>query len=86
MTGKLRRPGLGTEYLQSLRNYVDAGGRMHGDDAYELLDELERSHNDIIEECALAAARTLTDHELLKDKYSEGLLQRACDNIRALKM
>jgi hypothetical protein len=85
MTGKLR-PGLGTEYLQSLRNYVDAGGRLRSDDAYELLDELERHRNDIIEECALAAALTLRDRELVGDKASEGLLQRACNNIRALKL
>jgi hypothetical protein len=86
MTDKMRRPGLGLEYLQSMRYYVDAGGELDGDNACALLDEVERSRNDIIEECALAAERALTNSERLSDKQSEGLLRRACDNIRALKI
>jgi hypothetical protein len=85
MTDKMRRPGLGTEYLQSLRNYADAGGQLHHDNAVDLLEELVRRWNYLIEECALAAEQDLTDREWVKDKHSEKLLQRAGDNVRALK-
>jgi hypothetical protein len=37
-----------------MRYYADAGGELDGDNACDLLDEVERSRNDIIEECALA--------------------------------
>ena len=53
--------------------------------AYLLLEELEGRWNYLIEECALAAERDLTDREWVKDKNSEKLLQRAGDNVRALK-
>jgi hypothetical protein len=85
MTDKSTAPKLDIEELQYLRHYVDAGGQLDHGNAVDLLEELEGRWNYLIEECALAAERDLTDREWVKDKNSEKLLQRAGDNVRALK-
>jgi hypothetical protein len=85
MTDKPTELGLGTEYLESMRTYVSEGGRLSHENALDLLDEVGRRYNDLIEECAVAAERDLTNREWVKDKHSESLLKRAGDNVRMLK-
>jgi hypothetical protein len=85
MTGKSTEPGLGTEYLESMRTYVSLGGTLGHENALDLLDEVGRRCNQLIEECAAAAELDLTNREWVQDEHSEALLKRAGDNVRRLK-
>ena len=85
MADKPTAPGLDAKYLKSMRAYVSEGGRLSHENALELLDQVGRRRNALIEECALAAEQDLTDCKWAKDSISEAILKRAGDNVRRLK-
>jgi hypothetical protein len=55
MAQKPTAPGLSSEYLESMRAYVIAGGQLSHENGLELLDEIVRRRNALIDECAAAA-------------------------------
>jgi len=74
---------LSSDYLQSFRYHVAEGGRLDHENAIELLDELGRCHNALIEECAVAAEQAC--RQWIKDSISEAIVKKLGDAVRNLK-
>ena len=86
MSEKPTVTGLSSEYPESMRAYVMAGGKLSHENGLELLDEIKRRRNSLIDECAVAAEQPdPTDREWVKDSISKAILKRAGDNVRRLK-
>jgi hypothetical protein len=57
MAEKPTMQGLSSEYLESMRAYVDEGGQLSHANALELLDEVERQRNALTAESAVGAVQ-----------------------------
>jgi hypothetical protein len=86
MPDKPTAPGFGKEYLESIRAFVSEGGQLSHENAVDLLDEVERGRDALIEECAIAAEQhDRTGGEWIERDIWKAILQRAGENVRRLK-